>query len=69
MIEKALLYVQNYKYWYSIPKYFSDLIPKPFFNLKTESFKDSFFSYTVEAWCSLDPIIINSKSLEVFKST
>ena len=46
MIEKALLYVQN---WYSIPKYFSDLIPKPFFNLKTESFKDSFFSYTVEA--------------------
>ena len=49
MIEKAPLYVQNYKYWYSIPKYFSDLIPKPFFNLKTESFKDSFFSYTVEA--------------------
>ena len=30
--------------------------------------KNSFFPYTTEAWFSLDPTIINSKSLEIFKS-
>ena len=30
--------------------------------------KIHFFPYTIEAWYSLDPTIINSKSLEVFKS-
>ena len=39
-----------------------------FFNCRTESFKNSFFPYVIEAWYSLDPTIINSKSLEVFKS-
>ena len=39
---------------------------KPFLNCRIESFKNSFF--TIEAWNSLDPTIINSKSLEVFKS-
>ena len=78
MVEKALLYVQNYKYWYTqIPYRF---IPKweighhirnrntSFFQWRTESFKDSFFPYTTEAWYSLDPSIINSNSLDVFKS-
>ena len=39
-----------------------------FFHCRTESFKNSFFQYTIEAWYSLDPSIINSNSLEVFKS-
>ena len=63
-----------------IPKYLTDLIPKhdigsnirngnkSFFNCRTESFKNSFFPYIIEAWYSLDLTIINSKSLEVFKS-
>ena len=63
-----------------IPKYLTDLIPKreigynirnrnkSFFHCRTESFKNSFFPYTIEAWYSLDPSIINSNSLEVFKS-
>ena len=41
---------------------------KSFFHGRTESFKNSFFPYTIEAWYSLDPSIINSNSLEVFKS-
>ena len=63
-----------------ILKYLIDLIPiheigynirnrnKSFFHCRTESFKNSFFPYTIEAWYSLDPSIINSNSLEVFKS-
>ena len=63
-----------------IPKYLTDLIPKreigcnirnrnkSFFHCRTESFENSFFPYTIEAWYSLDPSIINSNSLEVFKS-
>ena len=63
-----------------IPKYLTDLIPKreigynirnrnkSFFHCRTESFKNSFFPYTIEAWYSLDPSIINSNSLEVSKS-
>ena len=39
-----------------------------FFKRRTESFKNSFFKYAIEAWFSLDPIIINSKSLKIFKS-
>ena len=35
---------------------------------RTESFKNSYFPYTIEAWCSLDQSIINSNSLDVFKS-
>ena len=41
---------------------------KSFFHCRTESFKNSFFPFTIEAWYSLDPSIINSNSLEVFKS-
>ena len=79
MVEKALLHVQNYIN-IGIPKYLTDLIPKreigynirnrnkSFFHCRTESFKNSFFPYTIEAWYSLDPSIINSNSLEVFKS-
>ena len=63
-----------------LAKYLTDLIPereidcnirnrsKSFFRCRTESFKNSFFPYTFEAWYSLDPSIINSNSLEVFKS-
>ena len=63
-----------------IPKYLTDLIPKreigynirnrnkPFLKCRIESFKNSFFPYTIETWFSLDPTIINSKSLEIFKS-
>ena len=63
-----------------IPKYLTDLIPKreigynirnrnkSFFHCRTESFKNSFLSYTIEAWYSSDPSIINSNLLEVFKS-
>ena len=63
-----------------IPKYLTDLIPKresgdnirnrnkSFFPCKTESFKNSFLPYTIEAWYSLDPSIINSNSPKVFKS-
>ena len=63
-----------------IPKYLTDLIPlnvklvaileieMSFFHCRTESFKNSFSPYTIEAWYSLDPSIINSNSLEVFKS-
>ena len=40
---------------------------KRFYNSRTESFKNSIFPYTIEAWHSLDPTI-NSKSLQVFKS-
>ena len=39
-----------------------------FFNCKTVTFKYSFSLFTIEAWYSLDPTIINSKSLELFKS-
>ena len=78
MVEKALLWIQNYNI--GIPKYLTDLIPKgeigynirnenkPFLNCRTDSFKNSFFPYTIEAWFSLDPTIINSKSLEIFQS-
>ena len=63
-----------------IPKYLTDLIPKreigynirnrnkSFFHCRTESFENSFFPCTIEAWHSLDLSIINSNSLEVFKS-
>ena len=63
-----------------IPKFLIDLIlkreigynirnrNKSFFHCRTESSKNSFFPYTIEVWYSLDPSIINSKSLEVFKS-
>ena len=63
-----------------LAKYLTDLIPKrendynirnrnkSFFHCRTESFKNSFFPYTIEAWYSLDPSIINSNSLEVSKS-
>ena len=63
---------------FGIPKYHNDLIAKreigynirninkPFFNCRTESFKNSFSPYTIEAWYSLDPTVIKSKSLEVF---
>ena len=63
-----------------IPKYLTDLIPKreigynirnrnkSFFHCRTESFKNSFFPYTIEPWSSLDLSSINSNSLEVFKS-
>ena len=63
-----------------IPKYLTDLTPKheigysirnrnkPFSECRTESFKNSFFQYTIETWFSLDPTIINSRSLEIFKS-
>ena len=63
-----------------IPKYLTDVIHKreisynirnrnkPFFKCRSESFKDSFFPYFSEAWFSLGPTIINSKSLEIFKS-
>ena len=60
MIEKALLYVYNIIN-IGIPKHFTDLTSKrendndisngnkPFFNCRTESFKNSFFPYTTEA--------------------
>ena len=63
-----------------IPKYLTNLIPKreigykirnrnkSFFHCRTESFKNSFFPYTIHAWYSLDLSIINSNLLEVFKS-
>ena len=63
-----------------ITKYLTDLIPKreigynirnrnkSFFHCRTESFKNSFFPFTTEAWYGLDPSIINSNSLEFFKS-
>ena len=61
-----------------IPKYLTDLIPKreigynvrnkSFFHCRTESFKNSFLSYTIEAWYSSDPSIINSNLLEAFES-
>ena len=63
-----------------ITKYLANLIPKhdigydirngnqAFFNCKTESFKNSFFPYTIEAWYGLDLTSINSKLLEVFKT-
>ena len=63
-----------------IPKYLTHLIPKreivynirnrnkSFFHCRSESFKNSFFPYTIEVWYSLDPWIINSNSLEIFKS-
>ena len=63
-----------------ILKYLTDLISKreigynirnknkSFFNCKTKIFKNSFFPYAIDAWYSLDPSIINSDSLEVFKS-
>ena len=62
-----------------IPKYLINLIlkreigynirnrNKPFCKCRTESFKNSFFTYTIDVWFSLDPTIINSKSLEIFK--
>ena len=63
-----------------IPKYLTDFISKrqigynirdgnkPIFYCTTESFKNSFFPYAIEAWFSLDLTIMNSKSLEIFKS-
>ena len=62
------------------PKYLTDPIPKrkigynirnrnkSFFNCRTETFKNSFFPYAIEAWYSVDPSIINSSSLEGFRS-
>ena len=59
-----------------ILKYLTDLIPKHEIdynirnrkkNCRTESLKNLFFPYTVEAGYSLDPTIKISKSLEVFK--
>ena len=79
MFEKALLYVQKIIN-IGIPKYLNYLIPKreigynirnrnkSFFHCRTESFKNSFFPYTIEAWHSFDPSIINYNSLEVFKT-
>ena len=40
---------------------------KPF-NCNTESFTKLFFLYTIEGWYSVDPTIINWKSLGVFKN-
>ena len=50
-----------------VPKYITDFIPKRkisynirngnkpfFFNCRTQSFKNWFFLYTIEAWYSLD---------------
>ena len=63
-----------------IPKYLTDLIPKreigckirnrnkSFFHCRNKSFKNSFSPFTTEAWYGLDPSVINSNSLEVFKS-
>ena len=63
-----------------IPKYLTDLIPKreisydirnrykSFFHCRTESFKNSFSPFATEAWYGLDPSIINSNSLQFFKS-
>ena len=73
MVEKALLCVQNYKYWYiQIPKheigYNTRIRNKSFFSCRTESLKNSLFPYTIEAWYSLDPSIINFNLLEVLKS-
>ena len=63
-----------------ILKYLIDLIPKReigynirnrnklFFKCRNESFKNSFFPYTIEVWFILDPAIINSKSLEILES-
>ena len=39
-----------------------------FFHCRAESFKNSFFPCTIEAWYSLDPSVINFNSLEVFQS-
>ena len=71
MVEKALLCVQNYKYWYiQIPKheigYNTRIRNRSFFSCRTESLKNSFFPYTIEAWYSLDPSIINFNLLEVY---
>ena len=78
MVENGLFQIQNYKY--CIPKNLTNIIPKrdigynitnrnkSFFNCKTESFKNPFFPYTIEAWYSLDPSIIESYLLEVFQS-
>ena len=64
MVEKALLWIRNYNI--GIAKYLTDLILKgeigynirnenePFFNCRTDSFKNSFFPYTIEAWFSLE---------------
>ena len=53
-----------------LPKYITDLIPKreigynikyrnkSFFHCRTESFKNSFFSYTIETWYSLTCLIL-----------
>ena len=69
MVEKALLYVQNYKHWYTqIPYRSYCRTEKSLFHCRTESFKNSFFPYSIEAWYSLDLSITNSNSLEVFKS-
>ena len=43
-------------------------IEMSFFHCRTESFRNSFFPYTIEAWYSLDPSFTNSNSLEVVKS-
>ena len=77
MVENALLYKIII---IGVPKYLTDFIPKrevgynsnrngnePFFNCRTESFKNSFSPYfiKIEAWYSSDLTIINSRSLEV----
>ena len=41
---------------------------KTFFNCRTESVRNSFFPDSIEACYGLHPAIINSRSLEVFKS-
>ena len=40
---------------------------KPFFNWRTETLKNSFFSYTIETWSCSDLTIINSKLSEFSK--
>ena len=62
------------------PKYFTNFFAKreigynirnrnkSVFHCGSKSFKNSFFSYTIEASYSLDPSIINFNLLEVFKS-
>ena len=50
-----------------IPNYFTDLFPRSEIGYKIGLTK-LFFLYTIEGWYSVDPTIINSKSLDVFKN-
>ena len=67
MVEKAMLYVQSLLILFLNVKLVTILEMEISLYL-TESFKNSFFRLTIGAWYSLDPVVINSKSLEVFKS-